>query len=112
MMPVILFLLSFYSSAEGSDYSVIQKACTQAYKKNSKDICLCVKNNLRKKLSARQLKSLASIYRNPSARIVASKDATKKTLIAFDYEVHRNCSLNPDWQWLPEDLGTPDPLED
>jgi hypothetical protein len=112
MTLVILLFFSFYSSAGTSDYAVIQKVCEKTYKKNSKNICLCVKNNLRKKLSGRQLKSLARIYRDSSSRIVASKDATKKSILAHDYEVHRNCSLNPDWQWLPEDLGAPDSLDD
>jgi hypothetical protein len=94
-----------------ADMVSLQKKCMGMYKKNAKNICLCVKTNFQNQLSNSQVKDLAKIYTDRNARMLASKNEAKKSLLEFDYEVHKNCSQNPDWKVLSEDLGTPDPLE-
>jgi hypothetical protein len=110
---VVLSILFKIDTAEAS--YLLEKRCmaSQTSKKSmarKKKICFCIVTNLESRLNREQTQALEKIYQDRKSRVTASKDEKLKFILNLDYEVNKNCRLNPQWRMPTEDLGTPDPL--
>lgn len=110
-----LIVLMASMSAHGRS-AFLEKKCLQntAIKDRMlrEKVCSCIQSNLEAQLNPARLKKLENIYRNKPARSVAARDPLLKPILEMDYEIYKNCGKDPQWKYIPEDMGAPDPLEE